>query len=255
MTRIRILSSTCLLTAAAFAAPAFAQAPAAKPAAAPVAAPAPKPVAAPVAAPVAKPATAPAAAPAMAKPAAAPAAAMAKPAAAPAAAPVAAVPAAPPAAPMPAPSKELEAFMKGFEGNWKCETKFVAGAMGPGSPEMTTKSSVKFKKEFGGFAWHGEYNLPKSKTMPAMSGVMQISHDSGSGQAIIAGYDSMGSAFLGTGVIAGDSATFVEDGYMMGMKSKVRETMTKKGAKELSHKYEVDMGKGFQPMGEDACKK
>ena len=49
--------------------------------------------------------------------------------------------------------------------------------------------------------------------------------------------------------------TFAEDGYMMGMKVKMRETMTKKSAKEASHKYEVDMGKGFQAVGEDTCKK
>src|SRR5437868_7116011 len=82
------------------------------------------------------PAAAPAAPPAgMMKPAAAPAMKPAAPA--PAAAPAAGAPAAAPAAPatappMPAPSKELESFMKGFEGNWKCETKFAPGAMGPG---------------------------------------------------------------------------------------------------------------------------
>jgi hypothetical protein len=203
-----------------------------------------------MAAPAAKPA---AAAPAMpaAKPAAAPAAAQgAKPAA-----PAPAAAAAPAAPPMPAPSKDLETFMKGFEGHWKCDTKFAAGSMGPGSPEVTAKSTVKIKKEFGGFSWHGEYNLPKSKTMPAMSGVFQIAHDSGSSQATIIGYDSMGSSFMGAGPMSGESVTFIEDGYMMGAKTKVRETMAKKGPKEVSHLYEVDMGRGFQPMGEDSCKK
>jgi hypothetical protein len=36
---------------------------------------------------------------------------------------------------------------------------------------------------------------------------------------------------------------------------KTRETFTKVGPKELSHKFEGDMGKGFQLMGEDVCKK
>jgi len=145
--------------------------------------------------------------------------------------------------------------MKGFEGNWRCETKFAAGAMGPGSPEVTTKTTVKIKKEYGGFSWHGEYNLPKSKTMPAMSGVFQIGHDSGANQATIVGYDSMGSSFMGTGAISGEVVTFNEDGFMMGAKSKVRESMAKLGPKEVKHTYEVDMGKGFQMMGEDTCKK
>jgi hypothetical protein len=247
MITIRVAQTTVLLAGFALAANAVAQ-PATAPAAGkPSAAPAPvKPA----------PAPAPAAAPA-AKPAAAPAAKPAAPVA-PTAAPGAPA-AAPPAAPsMPAPSKELEAFMKDLEGNWKCETKFPAGAMGPGSPEVTAKSTVKIKKEYGGISYHGEYNLPKSKTMPALTGVFQISWESGTNQASIVGYDNMGSVSMGLGPIAGDSITFSEDGYMMGMKVKMRETMSKKGekgTKEVSHKYEVDMGKGFQAMGEDTCKK
>lgn len=173
--------------------------------------------------------------------------------AAPAAAPTAA-PAAPAGPPMPAPSKELGIFMKGFEGSWRCDTKFAAGAMGPGSPEMTAKSTVRIKKEFGGFSWHGDYSLPKSKMMPAMSGIFQVGYDPGSNQATIVGYDSMGTAMAGVGPISGESVAFVEDGYMMGMKVKVRETMTKRSPKEIFHAYEVDMGKGFQPMGDDTCK-
>jgi Protein of unknown function (DUF1579) len=178
-----------------------------------------------------------------AKPAA-PAAAAPKPPATPAAAPA-----------MPTPSRELEAFMKGFEGSWKCETRFPAGGMGPGSPETKTKTSVKIKKEFEGFSWHGEYKLGKTKEMPGMSGVFQVGYDPSAKQATFLSYDSMGSAMMGVGPISGDSVTFTEDGYMMGMKAKVRETMTKKGPKEISHSVEVDQGKGFQVMAEDSCKK
>ena len=42
---------------------------------------------------------------------------------------------------------------------------------------------------------------------------------------------------------------------MMGQKVKMRETMSKKGDKEVEHTFEIDMGKGFQPMGTDSCKK
>ena len=71
------------------------------------------------------------------------------------AAPVApAAPAAPAAAaPMgpPKPSPELDAAYKGMEGSWKCDTTFAANAMGPGSPELKAKTTVKFKKELGRF--------------------------------------------------------------------------------------------------------
>jgi hypothetical protein len=181
----------------------------------------------------------------------------AKSAAAPTASPKSAAgAAAAPAAPaMPTPSKELEAFMKGFEGSWKCDTKFPAGSMGPGSLEMTTKTAVKITKEFEGFSWHGEYKLAKTKTMPAMSGVFQVGYESSTKQATFLSYDSMGSAMMGVGPLSGDSVTFTEEGYMMGIKAKVRETMAKKGPKEIEHNVEINQGKGFQLMAEDTCKK
>src|SRR5262245_48239528 len=96
-----------------------------------------------------KPADKPGAAPAAAgaKPAAAPAAAGAKPAAAPGAKPAepgkpgagpaaAAAGPAPAAPPPPKPPAELDEGFKYFTGNWKCDTKMPAGAMGPGSPEV-----------------------------------------------------------------------------------------------------------------------
>jgi Protein of unknown function (DUF1579) len=225
MSMIRIASSTVLVAASVIAVVGLAQAQDKKPA--PAAAAAPKPAAAP--APVA---------------------------AAPAAAPAKAAPPAPSGSPpAPAPSKELAAFMKGFEGSWKCDTKFAAGAMGPGSPESSSKSTVKFKKEYGGFSWHGEYSIAKSKTMPGMSGEMQLAFDPGSNQITSVGHDSMGGATFGAGPISGDTAVINEDGYMMGMKVKLRDTMTKKGPKEVYHKFEVDMGKGLQVVGEDSCKK
>ena len=221
----------------------------AAPAAMPSPAAPPAPAAPMKAAPPAPAAKAPAAAPAV-KPAAAPAAAAPA-----AAAPPAAAAAAPAAPPMPAPSKELEAFMKGFEGSWKCETKFAAGAMGPGSPEATTKTTVKFKKEYGGFGWHGSYKMAKSKLTPELTGELQFGFDSGSNQLTTVGYDSMGGSSLGAGPISGDSAVTNGEGYMMGMKVKLRDTMTKKAPKEIAHKFEVDLGKGFQTLGEDTCKK
>src|SRR5690242_3530559 len=59
--------------------------------------------------------------------------------------------------PEPKPAPELEAYMKGFEGKWKCQTTFPAGAMGPGSPEVKTTANVELKKELNGFFYRGEY--------------------------------------------------------------------------------------------------
>jgi len=243
MTKTHFTIATVLLAAAA--GPASAQAPAAKPAPAPAAA-----APAVAQAPAAKPAPAAPAAPAAAAPAAAPAA---KPAAG---APAAAAPAASPPPAMPKPSAELAAFMKPMEGSWKCDTKFAAGAMGPGSPEVMAKSTVKFKKEYDGMFYRGDYEIKKQKgfDMP-MKGTFYIGWDPGSQQIIVTGIDSTGGMGTGAGKITGETATYTGEGYMMGMKLKTRETMGSKGPKEGFHKMEVDMGKGFTLMGEDNCKK
>jgi hypothetical protein len=149
----------------------------------------------------------------------------------------------------------LTAFAKNFEGSWKCESKIPAGAMGPGSPESSGKSTVSFKKDLNGFWYKGLYEVKKSKTMPGMKAQFSMGYDPGSKQVLLTGTDNMGSGWFAGGPIQGDSVTTVGDMFMMGTKSKVRESMSKKSDKEVFHKIEIDMGKGFQTIGEDTCKK
>jgi hypothetical protein len=188
-------------------------------------------------------------------PAAAPAAPTKAPAAAPAAAKAPAPAAAAPAGP-PAPAPEVDALYKSLEGSWKCETTFNAGSFGPGSPEMKAKSEVKIKKEPGGFWYKGEYKIKKTKTNPELGATFLLGYDTGAKAAVSVSYDSMGSFSVehDPGATA-EKQTLVGDGVMMGMKVKVRETMTRKDPKTEEHSFEVDMGKGFQAMGVDVCKK
>jgi len=172
----------------------------------------------------------------------------------------AATPAAPPppnlpSSPSTSPSPELEAFMKGFEGNWKCETKFSAGSAGPGAQAATAKTDMTIKKEFDGFSWHGEFKLAKTTTTAATSGVFQIGYAVGTKQATFLSYDSVGSAMMGAGTLGGDAVTFNEEGFLKGAKVKVRETLAKKGPRKLHHRVEVEQGKGYQLMAVDACTK
>ena len=146
--------------------------------------------------------------------------------------------------------------MKPFEGSWKCETKFAANALGPGSPETTAKSSVKFKKDLDGFVYRGEWEIKKQKgiEMP-IKGILYLGFDPGSMQVIATSDDNVGGIGMGAGKITGDSVTYTGEQYMMGMKIKSRETMSIKGPKEAFHKLEMDMGKGFMTFDEDTCKK
>jgi hypothetical protein len=83
-----------------------------------------------------------------------------------------------------------------------------------------------------------------------------MGYDSKAKQALNLSYDNMGTASLAVAPNpAGDSVVFVGESYINGMKAKTRETMSKKGPKEVEHRFEADLGKGFQLMGTDACKK
>ena len=177
-----------------------------------------------------------------------------KPAAAAAAAPAAPAPTAapmPPPAP-PTPSKELEAFMKPFEGTWKCEATFPAGTMGPG--EVKAKGTAKFKKDLGGFFWKGDYQLAKQKDVPPLSVQFWVGYDHGSGQLTFTSVDSMGGTALESGKPEADTVTTTGEAYMMGHKVKIRETLWHKD-KTGGHSAEIDLGKGWMPVGKDECKK
>lgn len=157
----------------------------------------------------------------------------------------------------PTPSKELETWMKPLEGTWKCDTKMMAGAMGPDSPETTGKTTAKISKDkdSGGIWYRGDYSSPKTKTMPAMKGTFLIGYDEASTQVKSVGWDSMGNASVGAGTMTADTISYSGETTMMGHKMKFRETMTKTGPKALTHKFEADHGKGWQVMGEDTCTK
>jgi Protein of unknown function (DUF1579) len=160
----------------------------------------------------------------------------------------------------PKPAPELAAFMKDLVGGtWTCTTTFAPGAFGPGSPEVkATNTKVKMTKDpaLDGFFYRGEYSVPKSKTVPmAFAGVFFLGYEPGTKQITNVSMDNTGAVYMGTGPLTEKTASWNAEGYMMGTKVKVRETMTKVGPKEVTHKFEVDMGKGYQPMGEDVCKR
>jgi hypothetical protein len=85
--------------------------------------------------------------------------------------------------------------------------------------------------------------------------VFQIGYAAGPKQATFLSYDSVGSAMMGAGTLAGDSVTFAEEGFLKGTKVSVRETLAAKGPRKLSHKFEIEQGHGYQVITEDTCMK
>jgi hypothetical protein len=141
--------------------------------------------------------------------------------------------------------------MKPFEGTWKCDVTFAAGMMGP--TEVKGKSTAKFKKDMGGFFWKLDYQVAKQKGLPPLS-VQGWYGSNGAGEMTFTSVDSMGGSSLESGKPEADTLTTTGEGFMMGQKVKIRETLWHKD-KAGGHTAEADMGKGWVKMGTEECKK
>jgi hypothetical protein len=166
-----------------------------------------------------------------------------------------------PAATPPGPprlSKEMEAFMKPLVGTWKCDGKIAAGAFGPGSPEVATRDTVKFRKDYDGFIYRGEVEIKAAQKgieipvwMPKRGDIV-FGWDPGAKQMLVWHFHSTGAASFATGSPQGDTLIAIGD---MGVNMKTRETTIVKNDREHFHKFEIDMGKGWMPLAEGNCTK
>lgn len=157
----------------------------------------------------------------------------------------------------PAPSKEFETFMRGLDGTWRCETKRVAGAAGVDSPEQVVKSTIKITKEkdMNGMWYRGEHAIAKDKAGPEKRGVFLMGWDPVGKQVLVTTYNNAGNATFGVGAITNELMVVTGEGHMMGKKTKYQETLTRNADGSIVQKFEADLGKGLQPMGENSCKK
>jgi hypothetical protein len=156
----------------------------------------------------------------------------------------------------PNPPAELDALFKGYAGSWTCDTTYPAGSMGPGTPETRTRSTVSFRKDLGGMWYRGDYDTRRTKATPPFRGIFYLGYDPTMKAALLGGVDSMGSVSMAVApAAAGDTITFTGEAFLPGQKVKTRETMSRKGPRELEHRYEVDTGNGLQVMVIDVCKK
>ncbi|MCC7111146.1 MAG: DUF1579 family protein [Deltaproteobacteria bacterium] len=211
----------------------------------------------------AKPATpppapaAPAAAPAKAAEPAKPATPPAKPADAGKGAPPAATPApaaaAAPAGPPP-PAAQL-ADLKPIEGKWKCDGKMNDSMFGKGH---AISASVEVKSDLNGYFRTMRYEEKKTKdnASPYMMSSF-IAWDPSKTQFVRTDLDGMGMiTHLSAKGWDGDKLAFAGEFHMGAQKMQIKDTMTKKGDKELASLIEMagPDGKWF-PLSESSCKK
>ena len=155
----------------------------------------------------------------------------------------------------PKPAPEMEAMIKSMSGNWKCTGKMNMPADQGGTVE--TKGTMSFKGELGGFAMVGEHKGEKSKTMPAVQGMINIGYDAQKKEFEELYQDNMGGmGHASSKGMEGDKLVWDGEGQMMGKAMKTKMTITKKSDKEHSITHEADMGDGkWVTMMEETCKK
>jgi hypothetical protein len=161
-------------------------------------------------------------------------------------------PSPPPAAGPPKPSAELDGI-KWLEGNWRCQGKAPAGAMGP---EHAYKSTMKIKRDLDGFWYAGDYEQKKSKENPiAIKARNFLGYDPVAKKVVSVGVDNLGGALQQTGSIAGDKISTEGEGSMGGQKVGFKELFTKTGDRALTWHGEVRVGKDWVVVGDDTCKR
>ena len=144
---------------------------------------------------------------------------------------------------------------EGLRGLVEVRHKFSRDAFGPGSPEVAAKSTVKFKKDMGGFFYRGDLRGQEAEgRADAVQGHLLHGLRSGLAAAARRRHRQHGRPRLEHRQDAGDTATYTGEQYTMGAKVKTRETMGMKGRK-ASTSSRWTWAKASSLIGEETCKK
>jgi Protein of unknown function (DUF1579) len=160
-----------------------------------------------------------------------------------------------PAGEVPKPALEL-AQLDWLKGTWRCDGTAPEGAAGPGSPAQKYKSTFKFGPALDGFWAQMSYEQKKSKTHPvAVKAQGMINWDASQRKFLAWGFDSMGGVSVVTAMVNDGGWSANGEQIMGGKRVPYRESITKKGDKEIVAKGEWKMGPEWSTLFEDTCKK
>jgi len=162
---------------------------------------------------------------------------------------------APKAAP-PKPAPALTEAFKDMSGTWSCSGS-MENPQAPGT-QVKTKTEMRIAPTVDGFAYTGSWKTEKNAALPAGGkGTVQWGFDSAKNKLVEAGFDNMGSTWMGTSDGSKDGTTvWTEEGTMMGQPMKSRTTVTRKSPTVVTLMTEMESKPGaWQKLGEDTCKK
>lgn len=153
----------------------------------------------------------------------------------------------------PRPAPEM-ANLKYFAGTWKCNGDSPAGPFGPAHK---TQSTLTLKSDLDGFWYSGSMTEMKTASNPhPVKGMLHIGYDAGSKQYVQLWIDNFGSRSMEMSPgWEGDTFTFTGEQDVMGEKATAKDTLTKKGANEFSHKFELTMKGENHLIVDETCKR
>jgi len=152
--------------------------------------------------------------------------------------------------PPPKPDPALVQAFGPSVGTWTCTgTMTMPKEMGGG--EMKTRSKMVIKREVSGFAYSGDYQMPKTKAFPGMRGRMLWTYDPAAKKFYELAADTTGGTMRGeSDGLKDGKMTWSEEGTMMGKPTKSTTTITGLGKKTI----QIDFDSGDM-KGTDRCKK
>jgi hypothetical protein len=153
----------------------------------------------------------------------------------------------------PKPAPEL-ANLKFFAGSWTCSGDSPAGPFGPAHK---TQSTVTLKSDLDGFWYAGTMTEMKTASNPhPVKGMLHLGYDTGEKQFVQVWVDNTGSRSVQMSPgWEGDSISFTGEQVVMGEKATAKDTITKKGAREFTHKFELTMKGETHTIVDETCKR
>jgi hypothetical protein len=153
----------------------------------------------------------------------------------------------------PKPAPEL-ANLKFFAGSWTCSGDSPAGPFGPAHK---TQSTVTLKSDLDGFWYAGTMTEMKTASNPhPVKGMLHLGDDTGEKQFVQVWVDNTGSRSVQMSPgWEGDSISFTGEQVVMGEKATAKDTITKKGAREFTHKFELTMKGETHTIVDETCKR
>jgi hypothetical protein len=153
----------------------------------------------------------------------------------------------------PKPAPEL-ANLKFFAGSWTCSGDSPAGPFGPAHK---TQSTVTLKSDLDGFWYAGTMTEMKTASNPhPVKGMLHLGYDTGEKQFVQVWVDNTGSRSVQMSPgWEGDSISFTGEQVVMGEKAAAKDTITKKGAREFTHKFELTMKGETYTIVDETCKR